>query len=299
MPTFVRSIFYLISLMPRKVIQLLGSLVGVINYYLNTSAAQISRENIELCRPNALSDLVSEKVFLKQSLVQTGKTLMESPAIWFGDADEIDGWIENVNNEAKLKFFLEDSAGLLLLLPHLGNWELFNVFIKRYGQMSALYRPPRRGYLRKVMEKARLKHGNKVVSPTKSGLKHLYKTLHLGGTVVVLPDQVPTSGGFAPFFGHQAYTGLLASKLLKKTGSHVLGVAMVRNPLGLFDAHIVEPDPSIYELDEPTSLKAVNHLMEICVEIEPTQYQWEYKRFKKRPLGARKLYRFNKPPALH
>ena len=254
MAIFVRGLFYLLSLIPRRIIQLLGSLVGLISYHVNSGAAQISEENIKLCRPNVLGNLVPEKVFLKQSLVETGKTLIESPAIWFGEVEEIDGWIQNVNNEAKLKSFIDDRAGLLVLLPHLGNWELFSVFISRYGEMSALYRPPRWGLLKKVIENARLKHGNKVVPPTKSGIKHLYKTLRAGGTVVILPDQVPRSGGFAPFFGQPAYTGLLASKLLKKTDSHVLGVAMVRNSLGLFDAHIVAPDASIYGSDAPPSL---------------------------------------------
>jgi KDO2-lipid IV(A) lauroyltransferase len=198
-----------------------------------------------------------------------------------------------------LQEHLNDSAGLLVLLPHMGNWELFNVFYRRYGQMTALYQPPRQDYMQKVMQKVRVRHGNHMVPTTRSGLKQLYKTLREGGTAVILPDQVPATGQFVPFFGQPALTDVLASRLLKKTGAKVLGIAMVRSEEGLFEAHVLAPDSSIYEADEVTSIRAVNDLMQTCAEIAPKQYQWEYKRFRERPAGSKKIYRFNKPSGVH
>ncbi len=80
---------------------------------------------------------------------------METPAVWLGDFERIDEWIHVVHDEAILQEHLNDPAGLLVLLPHMGNWELFNVFFRRYGQMTALYQPPRQGYMQKVMQKVR------------------------------------------------------------------------------------------------------------------------------------------------
>jgi KDO2-lipid IV(A) lauroyltransferase len=224
---------------------------------------------------------------------------METPAVWLGDVERTDAWIHVVHDEAILVKHLNDSAGLLVLLPHMGNWELFNVFFRRYGQMTALYSPPRKGYMQKVMKKVRAGHGNNMVPTTPYGLKQLYKTLGDGGTAVILPDQVPTSGQFVPFFGHPALTDALASRLLKKTGAKTLGITLVRNDDGFFDAHVLVPDASIYDLDEAISMKALNDLMETCACIAPRQYQWEYKRFRERPAGSEKIYRFNKPSGYH
>ena len=299
MSSLVQILLYLLSLLPRKFSQRLGTLAGMLNGKLGSRSARVTRANIDLCLPGLADNLADNDKFSTQSLIETGKTLMETPAVWLGDIERIDGWIQVVHNEAMLQEHLNNSAGLLVLLPHMGNWELFNVFYRRYGQMTALYQPPRQDYMQKLMQKVRLRHGNHMVPTTRSGLKQLYKTLREGGTAVILPDQVPTTGQFVPFFGHPALTDVLASRLLKKTGAKALGITMVRNEEGLFEAHVLAPDSSIYEPDEVTSIRAVNDLMQTCAEIAPKQYQWEYKRFRERPAGSEKIYRFNKPSGVH
>ena len=297
--SLVQILLYLLSLLPRKFSQRLGTLAGMLNAKLNSRSARVTRANVDLClTPQAGNSAANDK-FSTQSLIETGKTLMETPAVWLGDIERIDGWIQVVHNESMLQEHLNDSAGLLVLLPHMGNWELFNVFYRRYGQMTALYQPPRQDYMQKVMQKVRVRHGNHMVPTTRSGLKQLYKTLREGGTAVILPDQVPAKGQFVPFFEQPALTDVLASRLLKKTGAKVLGIAMVRSDEELFDAHVLAPDSSIYEADEVTSIRAVNDLMQTCAEIAPKQYQWEYKRFRERPAGSKKIYRFNKPSGVH
>ena len=297
--SLVQILLYLLSLLPRKFSQRLGTLAGMLNAKLNSRSARVTRANVDLCLTPQAGNSADNDKFSTQSLIETGKTLMETPAVWLGDIERIDGWIQVVHNEALLREHLNDSTGLLVLLPHMGNWELFNVFYRRYGQMTALYQPPRQDYMQKVMQKVRVRHGNHMVPTTRSGLKQLYKTLREGGTAVILPDQVPAKGQFVPFFEQPALTDVLASRLLKKTGAKVLGIAMVRSDEGLFDAHVLAPDSSIYEADEVTSIRAVNDLVQTCAEIAPKQYQWEYKRFRERPAGSKKIYRFNKPSGVH
>ena len=291
----VYGLLFLLGMLPRRVSQWLGTLTGFVNDSFKSRVARVTGANINLCLP----DLKDRDHFSRQSLMETGKTLMETPAVWFGDINRIDGWIEAVHNEFLLQEHLDDSPGLLMLLPHMGNWELFNVFFRRYGRMTALYQPPRQAYMQKVMQTVRARHGNHMVPTTRSGLKQLYKTLNEGGTVVVLPDQVPATGRFIPFFGQPALTDVLASRLLQKTGAKALGITIVRNEKGLFEVHLLAPDISIYDPDETISLMAVNNLMQRCAEVAPTQYQWDYKRFRERPVGSDKIYRFNKPAGFH
>ncbi|MBT5156317.1 MAG: hypothetical protein HON77_08290, partial [Gammaproteobacteria bacterium] len=153
--SLVQILLYLLSLLPRKFSQRLGTLAGMLNAKLNSRSARVTRANVDLClTPQAGNSAANDK-FSTQSLIETGKTLMETPAVWLGDIERIDGWIQVVHNESMLQEHLNDSAGLLVLLPHMGNWELFNVFYRRYGQMTALYQPPRQDYMQKVMQKVR------------------------------------------------------------------------------------------------------------------------------------------------
>ncbi len=294
MTLLTKCLLHLLSWMPRWMSQRLGLLVGLCHFYGQTASAAVTRENLSLC----YSDL--NETLVRESLIETGKTMLETPAVWFGARSRIDPWIAESPDLVLLKDKLDDERrGLLILLPHLGNWELFNVLFARFGQMTALYQPPRQTYLQPIMEEIRQKRGNKMVPTNRSGIAALYRTLKQGGTVVVLPDQVPSTGVFAPLFGEPALTDSLTSRLLAKTGAAVLGVALLRREDGRFDAVVREPDSRIFSLVPGESETAVNGLVEMLVAIRPEQYQWEYKRFKRRPAGMPRLYRAGKAPAQH
>lgn len=284
----------LIARLPRSWLQRIGAWVGRLSYRANTRAARVTRVNIGLCLPEEHLDELTRK-----SLIETGKTIMETPRVWFGPSDRVDLWITRVHNESLITNALNAQTGTLILLPHLGNWELFNVAFRRYGRMTALFQPPRRRSFRKVMSAVRLRHGNHMVPANRRGVATLYRTLQSGGTVVVLPDQIPANGCYAPFYGQAALTDALSGRLLQKTGAKAVGAAMVRGPDGRFELHFIEPESSIYEKDIDLAARAVNRLVERSVELAPEQYQWEYKRFRQRPAGEPKIYRFNKPPGFH
>ena len=149
------------------------------------------------------------------------------------------------------------------------------------------------------MAEIRTRRGHEMVPTTRSGVAALYRTLKAGGNVVVLPDQVPASGRYAKFFHQQALTDELSSRLLAKTGARALGICFLRQPTGSFAVKLIEPDETIYSVDIEASLDAVNALVEKCARYEIQQYQWEYKRFRERPAGEPKVYRFGKPPGVH
>jgi KDO2-lipid IV(A) lauroyltransferase len=291
------SLIAFLSHLPRRLVQRVGSLAGWLNYVLDSRSAKVTRANIELCFPSMEADEV--RVLTQSSLQETGKTLMETPAVWLAGSDRLTGWISSVENETILTDALAADGGVLILLPHVGNWEMFNIFFRRYGQMTALYQPPKQDSMKALMSRLRSRHGNEMVPTTTRGLARLYKTLTRGGNVVVLPDQVPGQGHFTPFFGHPALTDELSFRLLRKTGSTAVGVVVLREPGGSFKVHCLAPDDGIYSNDVQESLASVNRLVEHCASFDFAQYQWEYKRFRQRPAGAEKIYRFHKPPGVH
>ena len=272
----------------------MGELLGRLSYRINTRAAKVTRVNIGLCLPEE-----SQELLTRNSLIATGKTVMETPAVWFGSSDEVDRWITTVHNEGLITEALEAETGTLVLLPHLGNWELFNVAFRRYGRMTALFQPPRHPGLQPVMSAVRARHGNQMVPANRRGVATLYKTLQAGGTVVVLPDQIPANGSYTSFFAQSALTDVLSARLLQKTGARAVGAAMIRQEDGRFELHFLAPESGIYDRDVNLATRAVNGLVEQAVMRAPDQYQWEYKRFRERPVGEPKVYRFNKPPGVH
>lgn len=293
----VRFILRLFALLPLRVSQSIGAALGWIIFQFDTRAARVTRTNLELCMPDRSGSELESLV--KRSLMETGKTFFETPAVWLGGFSAVDGWIAEVHNEHLLKEKIEQAAGLLVLLPHLGNWEIFNVYYRRHGEFTALYHPPRQPYMKDIMQIVRTRRGNHMVPTDRSGLMALFRALNHGNTVVVLPDQVPAQGVFADFFGEPVLTDTLSSRLLLKTGANAIGLSVVRRDDGRFDLHFLEPPAEIFSNDTNVSARAVNELVEQMVQLAPAQYQWEYKRLKERPAGSPKLYRYNKPPAVH
>lgn len=294
----VWAALYFLSLLPLRLARLLGSCTGALNYRTASRACMVTRANIELCFPQ-LNEQQREKMVLS-SLKHSAMTAFETPKVWLNSRASTLKRIVKIEGGDLLEEAMKGNKGLIILLPHLGNWEVYNVFIKLYGSMTALYQPPRKGYLALVMEKIRLRFGNEMVPANRSGVAQLYKRLKAGGVVSILPDQVPAKGEYIPFFGVEALTDTLSSRLLQKTGADVLSLYIIRKakPPG-FEVRIRRLEDSIYSADIKTSLKAINEFVEECVKDAPDQYQWDYKRFRERPVGEKKIYRFNKVEAFH
>lgn len=286
------------SWLPLRVSQALGHSIGVVGFWLDSRSAKVARVNIQTCFPEL--DAEVRENLVKEALIHTGKMFMETPATWLGRFDRINSWIKNIEGEDVLNKAKARQRGVVVLLPHLGNWELFNVYMSTRGKMTALYSPPRQVYLVSLMEHVRHSFGNELVSTTVKGIATLYRRLNEGKMVVVLPDQVPRSGVYAPLFGVEALTDTLVSRLLQKTNASAVCAYVRRNnyPDG-FDIVFREPDDEIYANDLYRSAAALNRVIEACVREAPEQYQWAYKRYKERPAGERKLYRFNRPEGFH
>ncbi|MAI41416.1 MAG: lysophospholipid acyltransferase family protein [Candidatus Azotimanducaceae bacterium] len=297
MTSLVIILLKLIALCPRVIAQALGKFLGWMTYITNARSAVVSRENLNLCYPQ-LSKLEQTQL-LRESLVHTAQTFFETPSVWLGQYSHLHSWIDEIEDESLLIDAINSSQGVIVLLPHLGNWELFNIYFARHGSMTALYHPPRQTYLKKPMQDIRLRFGNEFVPTTNTGLIRLFRSLNAGGVVTILPDQVPARGIFSDFFGQQALTDLLIPRLLRKTGAVAVAVSIKRRANGRFTLICQKPDPDIYHVSNEISAKGLNKTIEACVALAPAQYQWEYKRFRERPAGEQKLYRANKLEEFH
>jgi len=289
---FILALIKLLALQPRKMSQAEGLLLGYYHYFTRSKAYRVTRANIKLCF-SQLSEKDQQKLVIS-SLVSTGKTLMETPAAWLGESKYLLTWISGVEGEDLFLDALASNKGTLLLLPHVGNWELLNVYISQKGGTTALYKPPKLTGLSDAIVALRGQYGNELVATDKRGLSRLFRVLSKGGVATILPDQTPEVGLFASFFGSQALTDRLAYRLSKRSPVTVLTVAVYRLPDGRFKICFSEPDPDFASADELTAVRGLNKTIENCVRVSPDQYQWEYKRFRKRPKGEKKLYAFGK-----
>lgn len=267
----------------------LGILCGKLLWLLQGRAAKVTLTNLKLCLPEQTE--TERERLAKASLIATAQTLFEAAQVWIKPHAWLEQNIVSVVNQKVVDDAIAEGRGAMFLSPHLGNWEVTSPYICQRWGLTAMYAPSKNPALDKLILDSREKAGSKLVPADMKGVMALIKALKKGGCIGMLPDQVPDASGgvFAPFYGQQALTMTLIHKLIERTKCTAVMVHAQRVKGG-FELVFEKPDADIYALDEQQSAAALNRSVETCVSHCPAQYQWEYKRFRKQPEGAGKVY---------
>ena len=100
---------------------------------------------------------------------------------------------------------------------------------------------------------------------------------------IIVPDQEPSekSGVWSEFFGVSALTPKFVYSLIQKNPEGIVLNSYMKRIPGGFEMVFEKVEEEIYSTDIEVSARAMNLGFEKCVREVPSQYQWEYKRFKK------------------
>jgi KDO2-lipid IV(A) lauroyltransferase len=281
---------WLISLVPMKLLILLSHPLGWLTWKLSKTKRSSTLKNLRSCYPEMSAP--ERLVLAKESMRYYVLNILETGVAWHGSAARIDRLFDEPVGFEHLLSAQAEGRGVLLLVPHFGNWEINSHWVQKYFKLVSLYKPGSNSSFDAKLLAKRKRLGAGMVPANRSGLKRIYKCINEGETVAILPDQEPSAGQgrFAPFFGIPALTGVLASRLLQSTGCLALFVVGRRTRKGRIQAHFLPAEEQIYSADMDESLAALNRGVERCVEIDRAQYLWAYKRFKKRPEGEPRFY---------
>ncbi|MFK7993134.1 MAG: lysophospholipid acyltransferase family protein [Granulosicoccus sp.] len=281
----------LLSLLPLSLNRAIGASIARLAWLANSRARHISEINLALCYPDN-SD-AERKALALRSLVHTGIQATECAWAWHRPAETTYHYVREIRGEQYLQEALAEPVGLILVSPHMGNWEICTLAVSRITAFTYFYRTPRNPALGPLLLKGRAQLGGQPASLDASGIRTGLRILKSGGTLGILPDQEPDrdNGVFAPFFGQPALTMTLLSRLAARSKARVLYTISERLPGGQgWRVHYLPADPAIYDEDPVTSATAVNRDVERCIAIDPAQYIWNYKRFNSLPDGTRRRY---------
>ncbi|MCM5704968.1 lysophospholipid acyltransferase family protein [Larsenimonas salina] len=246
---------------------------------------RVTRVNLKAAYPDM--DKATHRRLTRDSLTHSIATIMELGFAWIGEAGKVETAIHAVHGRELLDDARASGRGVIVLAPHFGNWEVLNFWLSSHFPFTAMYEPPKIAPLDPVIRTGRERKGAALVPTNSRGVAALLKALKRCEAVGILPDQVPSwgSGVFADFFGRPAYTATLLPKLVARTDARVVvGVACRKtDTTGGFEIHFLRADERVYDPDETVSAAGVNACVEAAIALDPAQYQWEYKRFRRTP----------------
>ena len=281
----------LIAWLPLPVLHAIAYPLGWLLYGLQTKQRYYAETNLALCFPE-LSE-VERRRLTRHSLVATIKVLLESPLLFLGRASRILKLVREVSGESLLKEALARGKGVIIVCPHLGNWEVVGLYISRHYPMTSMYRPQRHPGLDTMIKQGRERFGARLVPSNNQGMRELLRALQQGKVIGTLPDQNPGvgTGVFVPFFGIMTYTPVFAGRLANRTGASVVVVVAERLPWGRgFRIKITPASEGIYATDNREAADSMNHDIENIIRTTPAQYWWAYNRFRTRPEGEPPIY---------
>ncbi|WP_144823750.1 lysophospholipid acyltransferase family protein [Marinobacter piscensis] len=288
----IASLLRLTSMLSLRGAQKIGQFLGGLAWRLPTKSRRVTDINLDICLPELSGK--ERKALSFASMQHTGMTAMEIPLMWEWPVEKCLSLVRETRGLELVDQALASKKGLILLAPHLGNWELAGLYFSSQHEMAALYSPPNIPEFEEYMIKVRGRLGSELVRGDRRGLIRMMEILREGGVVGILPDQSPRgkTNVFAPFFGMDVRTMTLVAKLMQKTGANALVTYAERLPDAKgFRMVVEETAPGLTSPDPVVAATALNQTVEQVIRQSPRQYQWEYKRLRHRPPGEPDPYK--------
>lgn len=295
-PPLLRGALWCSYHLPIHWARAVGRWLGRLLYRSDGRSRRVTERNIALAYPEL--DPAAQETLVRKSLEETGALAAEMGHVWHAPWRHTESLIDSSEGSDQVLDALAEGRGVIILAPHLGNWEVLGLHLATLGDTVALFEPPKIPGLGPIIQQARERSGGRLVPTDPRGLAALVRCVRNGGISGILPDQVPdaSAGGLnVPFMGVTCGTASLACNLIRRSRARAfMGVAF-RSGRGFRVCYLPAPD-GVYDDDETRALSAMNNAVADLVRGHDTQYQWSYKRFRCRPDGDRDHYRDLKLP---
>jgi ADP-heptose:LPS heptosyltransferase len=171
--------------------------------------------------------------------------------------------------------------GVVLMISHIGNWELFAqaTFYAKGVPFGTVFQKVHNPLVNARIDQMRQRLGVRTFDRSR-GLGAAAQFLKEGGVLGVLVDQhAGDSGIWTPFFGRLASTSPLAATLALRAGAAVVPCAIQTNGWARWSIRVKPEIPTANHTVESLTA-AVNHQLEEQIRESPADWFWVHNRWK-------------------
>ncbi len=275
--------FYLVYLLPAKVQEFLGRLIGLFWFDVLRVRRKTAIENIKLAYPQ-LSHAEAVQM-ARQSLIHMGYNIIEIFCFPFLDCQTIlkNSDFKDLN---KLEDALKEKRGVFLLTAHIGNGDYATAGFSCQGlKMNLISKEFKYKGLNNFWFQVRKKFGTQMIAPKKSTYEIL-KALKRQETVIFVLDQYtgPPNGIVTEFFGKKTGTAFGLALLAQRAGAVVVPAYTYRKDFSQHVIQILDPvqwvEPAEAEEAILTNTQKYCDVVEHMIRQKPEQWMWVHRRWK-------------------
>lgn len=272
-------LFYIVSLIPTSFLRNLVTLISKTRIFKTFSSYKVTFRNLEMTYKNLNHDELEQ--FANESFIETILSGHETIKSWTKPIHNSGKNIFRIENNYLLNKYIYSGNGVAVIAIHNRSVDMLLKWINTKCETTTLYKKVKIKELDRFVRKQREGKNNKVYETTMTGVRKIFQAYRENKTICIAADQVPQEGmgEYIKLFNIDTYTTTLASSLVYKTQKPAVFICInsfENNKLGI----TIKPcRKDIY--DESKHKLSLNKSIESLININPKDYSWEYKRYKK------------------
>jgi len=195
---------------------------------------RINRGRREVVVQNLLPALQGDRKAAEQTARRVFRQMaLKIADLWrFENALLRPSWLNEQKDWDRFEAVRARGQGMLLITPHLGNWELGGPLLSHHGYKLLVLTQPEPGGLTELRKASRAKWGIETLVVGNDGFAfvEIIKRLQAGEIVALLVDRPPPSSAVVvELFGRPFMASIAAAELARASGCALLGVTIVRS----------------------------------------------------------------------
>jgi len=265
-----------------------GRAIGWLLYQLSGRRRGIAETNIRLCFPHLSRH--QQSCLVQATFADNGVGVIETAMAWWSSRHTFNQRVTMTGSEL-IDQAQSEGRGVLLVGAHYTSLDLGGILLAPSHPYYATYQRHGNALMDTIIRGGRLRHLPGMVE--RDDIRQVMRLLKQGKIVWLAPDQDvgPERSLFAPFFGVDAATSPIVSRLAQATGAKVLQFSHHRiNQDAHYQLAISDTLSSIPSGNAEQDAACLNAAIEAQVSRYPSQYLWLHRRFKTRPANSPSIY---------
>jgi KDO2-lipid IV(A) lauroyltransferase len=227
---------------------------------------------------------------VQQTFADNGIGIIETAMAWWSSRKDLTHRV-SIEGGKLIEQAQAQGRGVLLVGAHFTSLDLGGILLAPHYPYYATYQRHGNALMDCIIRRGRLNHLPGIVE--REDIRQVMRLLKQGKTVWLAPDQDVGADRsvFARFFGVNAATTPIVSRLAAATGAKVLQFSHHRTHQDQrYLLSITDSLASIPSGDLVADATKLNAAIEAKVRLKPSQYLWLHRRFKTRPVNSPKIY---------
>jgi len=286
----MKTIFYTFTLFPLKLAFLVFDMVFKfipLRILKFLGPFKITKKNLSIAFPE-LNDHELD-LLAKESYKETLKSVYETFYAWSRSNKKIIYQTKKIKNRFLFNAS-EQNNGLIVFALHNRSIDFMLRWISSQRSHTSLYKKIKLRPINNFVKKLREEENCKMVETGIGGVKSILIALEKNKMTCMASDQVPARGlgVYAKFFDHDCYSFSLAPNLARKSKKPILlSYLSYDRDIG----HVMNFKKPSKEIYSESGVQVMNDEMEKVIRISPSEYSWEYKKFRRLPSGDQDIYK--------